>query len=94
MKIKQELSSIELKYNQNHNREENTDRVTDRIDRKINLINYLIDRLPKHSLLKQSLLSLSSEDTERLTLGYLRDKVKELLIRKQKRLQNTNTIPV
>lgn len=89
MKIKQELSSIELKYNQNHNREENTDRVTDRIDRKINLINYLINHLPKHSLLKQSLLSLSSEDTERLTLGYLRDKVKEILVRKQKRLQNT-----
>ena len=87
MKIKQELLSIELKYNQNHynSREYNTDRVSDRNDRKINLINYLIDHLPKHSLLKQSLLSLNNEDIERLTLAYLRGKVKEILIRKQKR---------
>lgn len=86
MKIKQELSSIELKYNQNpYDREENTDRVSDIEYKKINLIHYLIDHLPKHSLLKQSLLSLNREDTERLTLDYLRDKVKELLIRKQKR---------
>lgn len=86
MKIKQELSSIELKYNQNrYNREENTDRVTDIEYKKTNLTQYLIDHLPKHSLLKQSLLSLSVEEIERLTLGYLRDKVKEILIRKQKR---------
>lgn len=89
MKIKQELSSIELKYNQNHNREENTDRVNDNNNKKTNLIHYLIDHLPKHSLLKQSLLSLSSEEIERLTLDYLRNKVKERLVRKQKRLQNS-----
>lgn len=101
MKIKQELSSIELKYNQNrYNREENTDRVnvvnesckrrvTDIDYKKTNLIHYLIDHLPKHSLLKHSLLSLDSEDIKRLTLGYLRDKVKEILVRKQKRLQNS-----
>ena len=85
MKITQELSSIELRYNQSYY---NTDRVSDRAgrgDRKINLINYLIDHLPKHSLLKQSLLSLSEEDIERFTLAYLRDKVKQILIRKQKR---------
>nr|DAK20064.1 MAG TPA: Inovirus Gp2 [Caudoviricetes sp.] len=85
MKIKQELSSIELKYNQNHNREENTDRVTDNYNKKTNLIHYLINHLPKHSLLKQSLLSLNREDIKRLTLEYLRDKVKEILIRKYKR---------
>lgn len=96
MKIKQELSSIELKYNQNHNREENTDRVnvvnesckrrvTDIDYKKTNLINYLIDHLPEHSLLKQSLLSLNREDIKYFTLDYLRNKVKEILIRKQKR---------
>ena len=106
MKIKQELSSIELKYNQNHSndsvtrfcyfsagsgisyynsREYSTDRVNDVDYKKTNLINYLIDHLPKHSLLKQSLLSLNREDIKHFTLDYLRNKVKEILIRKQKR---------
>ena len=104
MKIKQELLSIELKYNQNpYNREENTDRVnvvngsckrrvTSIAYKKTNLINYLIDHLPKHSLLKQSLLSLDREDIKRLTLDYLRDKVKEILIRKHKREKESKKI--
>lgn len=64
MKIKQELSSIELKYNQNHNREENTDRVTDRIDRKINLINYNRKWLVDYSWLDKIKLSKNESFTD------------------------------